>query len=38
MLLFMGVGMVLWAKWLMPEEEVVQDRHDEPVHRGGQAA
>jgi ubiquinol-cytochrome c reductase iron-sulfur subunit len=30
LLLFMGVGMVLWAKWLMPEEEVVQDRHDEP--------
>ncbi|MDP9116445.1 MAG: Rieske 2Fe-2S domain-containing protein [Actinomycetota bacterium] len=30
MLLFMGVGMVLWAKWLMPEEEVIQDRHDEP--------
>lgn len=31
MLLFMGIGMVLWAKWLMPEEEVVQDRHDEPT-------
>ena len=30
MLLFMGVGMVLWAKWLMPEEEAVQERHDEP--------
>jgi ubiquinol-cytochrome c reductase iron-sulfur subunit len=30
MLLFMGLGLVLWAKWLMPEEEVVQDRHDEP--------
>ena len=30
MLLFMGVGLVLWAKWLMPEEEVIQDRHDEP--------
>jgi len=30
MLLFMGVGMVLWAKWLMPEEEAVQDRHDDP--------
>jgi ubiquinol-cytochrome c reductase iron-sulfur subunit len=30
MMIFMGVGMVLWAKWLMPEEEVVQDRHDEP--------
>jgi ubiquinol-cytochrome c reductase iron-sulfur subunit len=28
MLLFLGIGMVLWAKWLMPEEEVVQDRHD----------
>ena len=23
-----GIGMVLWAKWLMPEEEAVQDRHD----------
>jgi len=23
-----GVGAVLWAKWLMPEEEAVQDRHD----------
>ena len=23
-----GIGAVLWAKWLMPEEEVVQDRHD----------
>ncbi len=30
MLLFMGLGMVLWAKWLMPHEEVAQDRHDEP--------
>jgi ubiquinol-cytochrome c reductase iron-sulfur subunit len=30
MLLFMGVGLVLWAKWLMPDEEVVQDRHDDP--------
>ncbi len=30
MLLFMGIGLVLWAKWLMPEEEVIQDRHDEP--------
>jgi ubiquinol-cytochrome c reductase iron-sulfur subunit len=30
MLIFLGVGMVLWAKWLMPEEEVVQDRHDVP--------
>ncbi len=30
MLLFFGVGLVLWAKWLMPEEEVVQDRHDDP--------
>jgi ubiquinol-cytochrome c reductase iron-sulfur subunit len=30
MLLFMGIGMVLWAKWLMPHEEVVQDRHDDP--------
>ena len=31
MLLFMGVGLVLWAKWLMPEEEVIQERHDEPT-------
>ena len=30
MLLFMGMGLVLWAKWLMPEEHIVQDRHDEP--------
>lgn len=30
MLVLMGVGAVLWAKWLMPEEEVVEDRHDEP--------
>jgi ubiquinol-cytochrome c reductase iron-sulfur subunit len=30
MLVFLGVGMVLWAKWLMPEEETVQDRHDVP--------
>jgi ubiquinol-cytochrome c reductase iron-sulfur subunit len=30
MLIFMGVGLVLWAKWLMPEEEVVQDRHEQP--------
>ena len=30
LLLFMGIGLVLWAKWLMPEEEVIQDRHDEP--------
>jgi len=30
MLLFFGLGLVLWAKWLMPEEEVVQDRHDDP--------
>jgi ubiquinol-cytochrome c reductase iron-sulfur subunit len=30
MLIGLGVGMILWAKLLMPEEEVVQDRHDEP--------
>lgn len=30
MLLFLGVGLVLWAKLLMPEEETVQERHDEP--------
>jgi len=23
-----GIGTVLWAKWLLPEEEVIQDRHD----------
>jgi ubiquinol-cytochrome c reductase iron-sulfur subunit len=23
-----GIGVVLWAKWLLPEEEAVQDRHD----------
>jgi ubiquinol-cytochrome c reductase iron-sulfur subunit len=26
-----GVGVVLWAKWLLPEEEAVQDRHDGPA-------
>jgi ubiquinol-cytochrome c reductase iron-sulfur subunit len=26
-LLGLGVGAVLWAKWLIPEEEVIQDRH-----------
>lgn len=31
LLLFLGVGLVLWAKWLMPEEEVIQERHDEPT-------
>jgi ubiquinol-cytochrome c reductase iron-sulfur subunit len=30
MLALLGFGAVLWAKWLMPEEEVEQDRHDEP--------
>jgi ubiquinol-cytochrome c reductase iron-sulfur subunit len=29
-LALMGVGAVLWAKWLMPEEEAVQDRHQDP--------
>jgi ubiquinol-cytochrome c reductase iron-sulfur subunit len=28
MCLFLGIGLVLWAKWLMPEEETIQDRHD----------
>jgi ubiquinol-cytochrome c reductase iron-sulfur subunit len=28
MCIFLGIGLVLWAKWLMPEEETVQDRHD----------
>lgn len=23
-----GIGVVLWAKWLLPEEEAVQDRHE----------
>jgi ubiquinol-cytochrome c reductase iron-sulfur subunit len=35
MLLFLGIGAVLWAKWLMPEEEVVQDRHE--VESSGEA-
>jgi ubiquinol-cytochrome c reductase iron-sulfur subunit len=30
MLICMGVGAILWAKWLMPEEEAVEDRHDQP--------
>jgi ubiquinol-cytochrome c reductase iron-sulfur subunit len=30
MCIFLGVGLVLWSKWLMPEEETVQDRHDVP--------
>lgn len=30
MLVLIGIGAVLWAKWLMPEEEAIQDRHDEP--------
>lgn len=30
MLALLGIGAILWAKWLMPEEEVVQERHDEP--------
>jgi ubiquinol-cytochrome c reductase iron-sulfur subunit len=30
MLLFLGIGMVLWSKWLMPEEETIQDRHPLP--------
>lgn len=29
MLAALGIGAILWAKWLMPEEELVQDRHDE---------
>ena len=27
-----GIGAVLWAKWLMPEEEAIQDRHDGPAN------
>jgi ubiquinol-cytochrome c reductase iron-sulfur subunit len=30
MLVSIGFGSVLWAKWLMPEEEALQDRHDVP--------
>jgi len=30
MLLALGVGCVMWVKKLLPEEEAVQDRHDEP--------
>lgn len=33
-----GVGAILWAKWLMPEEEAVQDRHDGPSDPGDNAA
>ncbi len=36
-----GIGLVLWAKWLLPEEEAVQDRHDgpsEPVEQALTAA
>ena len=29
MLAALGIGAILWAKWLMPEEELVQERHDE---------
>jgi ubiquinol-cytochrome c reductase iron-sulfur subunit len=31
LMLFMGLGMILWSKWLMPEEEVIQERHDDPT-------
>jgi ubiquinol-cytochrome c reductase iron-sulfur subunit len=30
MLALLGIGAILWAKWLMTEEELVQERHDEP--------
>jgi ubiquinol-cytochrome c reductase iron-sulfur subunit len=30
MLALLGIGAILWTKWLMPEEELVQERHDEP--------
>ena len=26
-----GIGVVLWAKWLLPEEEAVQERHGGPA-------
>jgi ubiquinol-cytochrome c reductase iron-sulfur subunit len=29
MLAALGIGAILWAKWLMAEEELVQERHDE---------
>jgi len=29
MLAALGAGAILWAKWLMPEEEFVQERHDD---------
>jgi ubiquinol-cytochrome c reductase iron-sulfur subunit len=29
MLAALGIGAILWAKWLMPEEELEQERHDE---------
>jgi ubiquinol-cytochrome c reductase iron-sulfur subunit len=31
MLALMGFGAVLWAKWLMPEEEAEQERHQDPT-------
>ena len=30
MLALLGIGAILWAKWLMTDEELVQERHDEP--------
>jgi ubiquinol-cytochrome c reductase iron-sulfur subunit len=36
-----GIGAVVWAKWLMPEEEAVEERHDGPspeAERAGTAA
>ncbi|HEY7050203.1 MAG TPA: ubiquinol-cytochrome c reductase iron-sulfur subunit [Jatrophihabitantaceae bacterium] len=29
MLAALGIGAILWSKWLMPEEEFVQERHDQ---------
>ncbi|MDR1999432.1 MAG: Rieske (2Fe-2S) protein [Frankiaceae bacterium] len=37
-LLGVGVGAILWAKWLMPDEEAIQDRHDGPSASGDSAA
>ncbi len=31
-----GIGAVLWAKWLMPEEEAIQDRHAGPSSEADQ--
>lgn len=35
-LLFLGIGIIAWAKKLMPEEVSIQDRHDGPSARDEQ--